>query len=54
MLTFLHYLPYILAAGIIGFVALIFSGDSDRRTDYRGVPRERHYQWNDNSAHRDR
>ncbi len=53
MLTFLHYLPYLIAAVLIAFLAVLFSGDGGRRTDYRRVPRERHYQWNDNSAHRD-
>ena len=53
MMTFLHYLPYILGVGLITFIIVVFSGGSDRRTDYRRIPRERHYQWNDNSAHRD-
>ena len=53
MMTFLHYLPYLLAACLIAFILILFSGDSNRRTDYRRTPRERHYQWNDSSAHRD-
>jgi len=54
MMTFLHYLPYLLFAGLIAFIFAIFSGDNDHRTDYRRAPRQKHYQWNDNSAHRDR
>jgi hypothetical protein len=53
MLTLLHYLPWLLLAGFVALVLVLFTGDS-RKTDYRRIPRERHYQWNDNSAHRDR
>ena len=53
MLTFLHYLPYVLVAGLIAFVVAVLSSDSDRKTDYRRLPRQKYYQWNDNSAHRD-
>jgi len=53
MMTFLHYLPYLLIAGLITCILVIFSGGSDRREDHRRIPREPHYQWNDNSAHRD-
>ena len=53
MFTLLHYLPYVLGAGFIALLIIVFSGE-ERKTDYRRVPRERYYQWNDNSAHRDR
>jgi hypothetical protein len=53
MLTLFHYLPYVLIIGLIALLLIVFSGDN-RRTDYRRVPRERYYQWNDHSAHRDR
>ena len=53
MLTLIHYLPYIIAAGLIALLLIVFSGDGSK-TDYRRAPRQQHYQWNDNSAHRDR
>ena len=53
MVTLFHYLPYVLIASFIALLIIVFSGERPR-TDYRRVPRERYYQWNDNSAHRDR
>jgi hypothetical protein len=53
MLTLFHYLPYVLVVGLLAFIIIMFSSDNDRKTDYRRLPRERHYQWNDHSAHRD-
>ena len=54
MLALMHYLPYLLLAGLIGFFVLIFSGGGDRKTDYRRLPRQQYYRWNDNGAHRER
>lgn len=53
MLTLMQYLPYALVAAMIAVLLLVFFGVSGRKPDYRRVARERHYQWNDNSAHRD-
>lgn len=52
MLTLLHYLSYVLGASFIVLILMAFTGEN-RKTDYRRVPRERYYQWNDNSAQRD-
>jgi hypothetical protein len=53
MLTLIHYLPYLAVFALIAFFLVLFSGD-ERKTDYRRAPRQQHYQWNDNTAHRDR
>ncbi len=53
MLALLQYLPYLLVAGLIGLILMIFSGGGERRTDYRRAPRQQYYRWNDKSAHRD-
>jgi hypothetical protein len=52
MMTLIHYLPYLLIAGLIALGLIVFSGEN-RKTDYRRVPRERYYHWNDHSSRRD-
>ena len=52
MLTLLSYLSYMLAACFIALIVIAFTGERPR-TDYKRVPRERYYRWNDKSAHRD-
>jgi hypothetical protein len=52
MLTLIHYLPYMLVTCFIVLIVIAFTGQRPR-TDYRRVPRQQHYRWNDKSAHRD-
>lgn len=52
MLTLLTYLPYVLVAGLIFFIVMIFAGQGQQRRDYRRVVRPQPYRWTDESAPR--
>ena len=54
MLTILHFLPYMLFAGLafLGLAVMFGEGNSDKRPHPQRLPRQ-YYAWNDRNTRRD-